>query len=149
MTSRRKEKALAATIRAAGFRATKPRLRVLAQLQKSPRPLTIKEIIAAIGKTKIDQVTVYRILDAFKKKGVVVQVDFQHGHAHFELRDTVDDHHHIVCISCGKVEDFVGSEFEDIARKALKQTKKFSKVTDHSLELFGMCNACIKHKTIV
>ena len=138
------EKNLSDVIRKAGFRATTPRLLVLSYLQKSKYPLGIKEILKGIGQKNIDQVTVYRILDAFKKAGVVVQVDFQQGRALYEFKDHEHDHHHIVCTSCNKVEDFTGCEYEKLAHKALKQTHGFAKVTSHSLELFGLCAACAK-----
>jgi Fur family ferric uptake transcriptional regulator len=137
-----KENGLAEIIRKAGFRATKPRLLVLTHLQKAKYPLGIKEIIEGIGRKNVDQVTVYRILDSFKKAGLVVQVDFQHGRAYYELKDAKHDHHHIVCTNCDKVEDFTGCEYEKLATKALKQTHGFAKVTNHSVELFGLCNTC-------
>ncbi len=139
-----KEDGLAGILRKAGFRATKPRLLVLAHLQKTRYPLCIREIIEGIGRKNADQVTVYRILDSFKKAGVAVQVDFQQGRAYYELKDAKYDHHHIVCTDCDKVEDFTGCEYEKIAGKALKQTHGFAKVTSHSVELFGLCNACAR-----
>lgn len=140
--SQSKEDGLAEVIREAGFRATKPRLLVLAHLQKARYPLCIKEIIEGIGRKNADQVTVYRILDSFKKAGLAVQVDFRHGRAYYELKDAKHDHHHIVCTNCDKVEDFTGCEYEKLATKALKQTHGFAKVTNHSVELFGLCNTC-------
>ena len=137
-----KENGLAEIIRKAGFRATKPRLLVLSHLQKAKYPLGIKEIIESIGRKNVDQVTIYRILDSFKKAGLVVQVDFQHGRAYYELKDAKHDHHHIVCTNCDKIEDFTGCEYEKLATKALKQTRGFAKVTNHSVELFGLCNTC-------
>lgn len=130
-------------IRRAGFRATKPRIAVLSYLRETKYPASIKEIVQAVGRKSIDQVTAYRILEAFKKVGIVTQVDFQQGRAFFELKDE-HDHHHIVCTSCDKVEDFIGCEYEKLVNKALKQTSGFSKVTNHSLELFGLCNTCAK-----
>jgi Fur family ferric uptake transcriptional regulator len=138
------ENELANIIRNAGFRATKPRLLVLSFLQKVEYPADIKEIIAGVGRKNVDQVTVYRILDAFKKAGVVVQVDFQHGRAYYELKDAKHDHHHIICTGCDKIEDFTGCDYDKLANKALGQTKGFARVTNHSLELFGLCNTCVK-----
>ncbi|MDB5238093.1 MAG: ferric uptake regulator, Fur family [Candidatus Kaiserbacteria bacterium] len=135
---------LAGIIRKAGFRATKPRLLVLAFLHGIEYPASIKEIITGIGREKVDQVTVYRILEAFKAVGLVAQVDFQHGRAYYELKDAAHDHHHIVCTGCDRVEDFTGCDYDKLADKALSQTSGFAKVTNHSLELFGLCNTCVK-----
>ncbi len=136
---------LAEIIRKAGFRATEPRLLVLSFLKKVEYPVGIKEIIAGVGRKNVDQVTIYRMLDAFKKAGIVVQVDFQHGRAYFELKDAKHDHHHIVCTGCDRVEDFTGCDYNKLADKALSQTKGFAKVTNHSVELFGLCNSCINN----
>lgn len=135
---------LADIIRKAGFRATRPRLLVLSFLKKVTYPVGIKEIVVGVGSKNVDQVTVYRILDAFKKAGVVVQMDFQHGRAYYELKDAKHDHHHIICTGCNKIEDFTGCDYDKLAHKALSQTKGFARVTNHSLELFGLCKACVK-----
>jgi Fe2+ or Zn2+ uptake regulation protein len=139
-----KAQELSETIRYAGFRATRPRIAVLSFLKKTKFPIDIQAIAKGIGREKVDQVTVYRILEAFKKAGIVVQVDFQHGRAYYELKDETHDHHHVVCTSCEKIEDFTGCDFDALAGKAMKQTKGFAKITDHSFELFGLCNACAK-----
>ena len=142
----RLDKSLVAAIRNCRIRATKPRLRVLAFLQQAKYPLSVKGIVNGVGSTNIDQGTVYRILDMFKKAGLVVQVDFQQNCAYYELKDAKHDHHHIVCTECHRVEDFTGCDYAKLADKALKQVKTFAKVTHHSLELFGLCNLCI-HKS--
>jgi len=143
------ESELAEIIRNAGFRATTPRVSILSFLTGAKYPLTIQEIIYGVGEKNIDQVTAYRTLEAFKKAGIVTQVDFQHGHAHYEFKDRAHDHHHVVCVSCEKVEDFVGCNYENLANKALKQTHGFAKIMDHSLEFFGLCNSCIKKNNAV
>ncbi len=132
---------LADTIRSAGFRATMPRLLVLSCLKKTQYPLSIKDIAEA-GKENVDHVTVYRILDAFKKAGIVSQVDFQHGRAYYELKDERRDHHHIVCTSCRRVEDFTDDAHTRLATRAMSRSHSFSRLTGHSFELYGLCNTC-------
>ncbi len=140
---------LAAVIRKAGFRATETRKAVYAFLEKAKYPVSIKEIVDGVGEKNIDQVTAYRILDAFQKADVVTKIDLRHGHAHFELKDEKDDHHHVICTGCDRVEDFIGCESERLANKALKQTKGFPRITSHSLEFFGLCNSCVReNKTL-
>ena len=106
---------LVGTIRNCGIRATEPRLRVLALLQQSKYPQNVKGIVSGVGSMNIDQVTVYRILDMFKKAGLVVQVDFQQDCAYYELKDAKHDHHHIVCTECRRVEDFTGCDYAKLA----------------------------------
>lgn len=128
-------------IRSAGFRATTSRIAVLSYLEKNKYPVTVREVVQGVKPQKINQTTVYRMLESFKKAGLVIQVDFQHGHAHYELADG-SDHHHVICTSCDRVEDFTGCEYEKLTKAALKQTRGFSKITSHSLEFFGMCTSC-------
>ena len=130
------------SLRKAGFRATRPRLLLLSFLKNVKYPLTIQEIVRGVGRTHIDQVTAYRTLEAFKKAGLVTQVDFQHGHAHYEFKNEKRDHHHLVCINCERVEDFFGCGIETLTRTVLKKTRTFAEVKNHSLELFGLCKVC-------
>lgn len=127
-------------LRAAGFRGTPGRLAILRVLKNAKEPLTIREVKKALP-VRIDQVTVYRILHALTGGGLIRRVDLQHRHAHYELADAAD-HHHLICTSCGAIEDFSGCDFEDIARDALRTSKKFTEITQHSLELFGVCKKC-------
>ncbi|PIR83622.1 hypothetical protein COU18_02985 [Candidatus Kaiserbacteria bacterium CG10_big_fil_rev_8_21_14_0_10_51_14] len=134
---------LTETVRRAGFRATTPRLRILSLLKKTRYPLSIADIMKSLGRS-LDQVTVYRVLDAFKKVDIVQQVDFQHGHAHFELKDKKQDHHHIVCTSCDRVEDFTDDSHSRLAERVVNKSRSFSGITSHSFELYGLCNNCLK-----
>lgn len=127
-------------IRLAGFRATKPRLDLLSLLQKVKYPLSINELMGQLG--TVDQVTIYRTLNAFKKTGIVNQIDFHDNAARYEYKDAKHDHHHIICITCKKVEDFVGCDYKRLAGEVLKQTPRFAKITGHSFEFFGVCNTC-------
>ncbi len=136
-----KESEPAHVIRQAGFRATTPRIAVFSYLKKTTYPVTIQEIVKGIRPLHINQTTAYRMLESFKKVGLVVQVDFQHGHAHYELAGG-RHHHHVVCTSCDKVEDVIGCNDQQLADKALRQAPGFSAITSHSLEFFGVCKSC-------
>lgn len=129
----------------AGYKATLPRLKVLSLLHKTAVPLSINDIVKKLRGTA-DKVTVYRVLDAFKKSGLVRQVDFQHDAAYFELHDKERDHHHVICVKCDRIEDFTGCESEKLAEKALRQTRGFSEITNHSFEFFGLCMSCVISK---
>jgi len=137
----------AALLRKNGYRATPGRIRLLKILSSEPKPLTVPEIQKKLrGKT--DAVTLYRSLDAFADSDLVHRVDLQHGHVHYEIVVGRKHHHHLTCTTCERVEDVVGCEDEQLVNKALKQTKGFSRVTNHSLELFGLCNNCINKNNL-
>lgn len=102
--------------------------------------MSVQEV--KMGTKGVDTVTVYRTLEAFKRVGLVAQVDLQLGRALYELKEGKSDHHHIVCVNCKKIEDFTGCDYRPIAQQALKQSKGFTKIINHSLELFGLCTLC-------
>jgi Fur family ferric uptake transcriptional regulator len=126
-----------------GSRATPGRLEVLSVLEKADRPLNVEEIKKRLKGDSLDQATVYRIINALRDGGLIRQIDFLKTHAYFELSDK-HDHHHLICVQCQKIEDFTGCNFQSIVQKALKNSKQFKTVTQHSLELFGLCNTCSK-----
>ncbi|MBP9757790.1 MAG: transcriptional repressor [Candidatus Pacebacteria bacterium] len=130
-------------LRSAGLRATTPRLSILKTLNNATRPLSVDEIFRSLSRTGLDRVTVYRTLEHFKRGGIVRDVDLKKISRSYELRDE-NDHHHIVCISCGKTEDFTGCDIETLASRALKNSRSFTSVTEHSLELFGTCTTCVR-----
>ena len=128
-------------LKKAHLKVTKPRLLVLSLLKKNKHPINIKEIIKS-STVKIDQVTLYRVLEDLKSDGIVRQIYFQESCAYFELKDDASDHHHIVCTQCKKGKDFMGCQSEKLADKVLFRTPAFAKITNHSFEFFGICNAC-------
>jgi len=127
----------------AGYKATPGRLALLEILKAGTEPMSIQEILKKARTASLDQATVYRILSVLEKLGAVKQVNLRHGHADYEFVDP-KDHHHIVCVVCKRVEDFTGCGAEDVAEQALKQVKSFSKITQHSLEFFGVCKKCAR-----
>jgi len=133
------EEILAKEVRTAGFRATTPRLAVLIFLKGAKYPLSIQRIAKAVGK-KVDQVTVYRIVEAFAKAGLVSQSDLGEGRV-YEYAGN-GDHHHMVCTVCKRVWDFTDEGMGKLIQQALKQTRGFAEVKSHSLELFGLCKLC-------
>ncbi|MBM3261511.1 transcriptional repressor [Candidatus Kaiserbacteria bacterium] len=138
----RNERSMAETIRDAGFRATKPRLALFSRLTKTSRPMSIQELAQELA-GKVDQVTVYRMIDAFKKAGLVREVHLRGVRPKYELTDPRDDHHHIVCTECRKVEDFVGCGAEKMGKEALRQSRSFAAITGHTFDLYGLCKECI------
>lgn len=86
----------------------------------------------------VDKVTIYRILETFYKKDLVKRLEFGEGKYRYELAG--DDHHHLICESCGKVEDISDCHISEL-EKEISQKKKFL-VKRHQLEFFGVCSSC-------
>ena len=131
------------TLKKHGMKVTPVRCAVLDILSRASVPRTAQQITSAIRLPSVDLVTVYRTLHSFVDEGLVRAVAIQRGTESFELA-TEDDHHHIICTVCNRIEDFHGCEAEKLARAALKKSKLFSRITTHAFELYGVCKKCAK-----
>lgn len=120
-------------------KATEPRLKVLLSLGSSKKPISAEEIIS---KTKLDKATVYRVLNFLEKKSIIRLIDLRQGKRLYEL-DSDEHYHHIICTSCGAIESIDLCLFSNISNKVLKGSG-FAKITDHSMEFFGLCQKCVK-----
>lgn len=125
------------------LKATAPRTALLSLLADKHAPMSAQDLHAKLPKTApIDLVTVYRALESFQKAGIVKRVDLRTDSVLYELND--EHHHHIVCTECGLVEDFEMCDIELSVEKIARKSSGFASVRDHSLELFGVCNTCVK-----
>lgn len=134
-----------AQLREAGLKATTPRLVVLEVLARTKKPMGVPELQQALAKGDADTVTLYRILEDFSAAGIVRRVDLRHGHADYELVHAGPHghhHHHIVCTSCGRIEDIDACAGKPLEAEALRASTHFKTIEDHSLEFFGVCAEC-------
>lgn len=124
------------------FKVTLPRQAILRVFIATDRPMSAEDVMSKIEKDKINDVTVYRTLQSFEKKGILRQIDLRTGKVLYELNE--HHHHHIVCKKCGTLEDFEMCIIEKISEQVLEKSKRFQTINDHSFELFGICKSCIK-----
>lgn len=131
-------------LKKAGLKVTLPRMKILEFLESSSvRHQSAEEIYRALmdDGEEIGLATVYRVLTQFESAGLVTRHHFEGGQAVFELNQT-GHHDHIVCVVCGKVEEFYDDIIEDRQLKIAKE--KGYLVTDHSMTLYGKCSDCQK-----
>src|SRR5512147_2509519 len=83
--------------------------------------------------------TVYRVLTQFEAAGLVKRHHFEGGHSVFELNEGVH-HDHILCVKCGRVDEFVDELIED-RQKAIAARLGYE-MTVHCLYMYGICSAC-------
>lgn len=134
-------------LRKSGYKATLPRLAILQLFKKNRNPLSAQAIIDALpGNT--DQATVYRTIKSLKMAGVLRPIDLRHNHAHYELTD-IADHHHLICLSCGRVEDVEHCGIEAMESTILRSSKHFKEIKTHALEFYGICKTCAKRNGAV
>lgn len=131
-------------LRGVGLKVTLPRKKILHLLEEaSERHLSAEVIFTQLREAgeDIGLATVYRVLAQFCDAGLVIRRDFQEGFSVFEL-DEGEHHDHLVCVGCGKVVEFVDDIIEQ--RQAAIAEEKGFKITDHSLNLYGVCRQCDK-----
>ena len=129
-------------LRKAGLKATLPRLRILEALEATAdRHMSAEDVYKALLDTEYDVglATVYRVLTQFEGAGLVIRHNFEDGHAVFELDDR-DHHDHLVCTSCGRIQEF-HDEVIERHQVAIAMKHDFI-ISDHSLVLYGECKDC-------
>ncbi|AJC20019.1 ferric iron uptake transcriptional regulator [Pandoraea pulmonicola] len=122
-----------------GLKATLPRLKILEIFQNSKvRHLTAEDVYRhLLGENHdIGLATVYRVLTQFEQAGLLSRSNFESGKAVFELNEG-QHHDHLVCLDCGRVEEFVDVEIE--RRQKLIAKERGFVLQEHSLAMYGNC----------
>ena len=113
-------------IKNSGLKATLPRIRVLEVFQRSTqRHLTAEDVFKALlaDDADIGLATVYRVLTQFEQAGLLSRTHFETGKAVFELNEG-RHHDHLVCLNCGKVEEFYDEAIE-LRQQAIARERGF------------------------
>jgi Fur family ferric uptake transcriptional regulator len=139
-------RAIPDVLAAKGLRLTVPRRAVVDVLVEQRTPLTVAEIHRRLRKARVNLVSVYRTLRLLMDLGLVRLADESRGTQRFELAEAyTGHHHHLVCQTCGHVEDLEGCWLEDrvlvMLGRRLRRARRF-RVTAHDLKLFGLCQTC-------
>lgn len=128
-----------AELKSIGLKATVPRMTILDLFRKSStRHLTAEDVYRQLLAEHVDigLATVYRVLTQFEQAGLLERHHFEAGKAVFELNDG-QHHDHLVCLQCGRVEEFNDPEIERRQVKIAK-ARGFS-VVEHALHLYADC----------
>jgi Fur family ferric uptake transcriptional regulator len=123
----------------AGLKATTPRLKILNLFETSDvRHLTAEDVykILLADNEDVGLATVYRVLTQFEQAGLLIRHHFEGDKAVFELNQG-KHHDHLVCLQCGKVEEFYDPEIEKRQDRVAKERGFI--VREHSLYLFADC----------
>lgn len=125
-----------------GLKVTLPRVKILQIMEGSEkRHLGAEDIYKALLETGEDVglATVYRVLTQFEAAGLVMRHHFEEGHSVYELNEG-GHHDHILCVKCGRVDEFVDDTIEE-RQRAIAQKAGYE-MTDHYLYIYGICQAC-------
>jgi Fur family transcriptional regulator, ferric uptake regulator len=126
-------------LKSTGLKATLPRLKILEIFQKGePRHMTAENVYQILlqDRTDIGLATVYRVLLQFEQARILTRSSFDGGKAVYELNEG-HHHDHLVCLDCGKVEEFYDEEIET-RQQAIAKSKGFV-IADHALSLYANC----------
>ena len=130
-------------LRKAGLKVTLPRMKILDILESSGsvRHQSAEDVYKALldSGEDIGLATVYRVLTQFESAGLVKRHHFEGGHSVFELNQG-SHHDHILCVKCGRVDEFVDEIIEQRQKDIAKELGY--EMTDHCLYMYGICSKC-------
>ena len=126
-------------LKSSGLKATLPRIKILEIFQRTAqRHMTAEDVFKALLTEGADVglATVYRVLMQFEQAGLLTRSHFESGKSVFELNEG-QHHDHLVCLTCGRVEEFYDAEIE-ARQRTVAQARGFA-LQDHSLALYATC----------
>lgn len=122
-----------------GLKATLPRIKVLEVFQKTTqRHMSAEDVFKVLLSegSEVGLATVYRVLMQFEQAGILSRTHFETGKAVFELNEG-SHHDHLVCMDCGRVEEFFDAEIEK-RQRAVAHARGFD-LQEHALALYAAC----------
>ena len=122
-----------------GLKATVPRLKILEIFQTSDeRHMSAEDVYRILLAEHMDigLATVYRVLTQFEQAGLLSRNNFESGKAIYELNEG-KHHDHLVCLDCGRVEEFFDAEIEQ-RQQSIARARGFE-LQEHALSLYGNC----------
>lgn len=133
-----------ASLKKQGIRLTRQRQLLLDLIEQSGAHLDAEHLfrLAQQRDPKINRVTVYRTLRMLKDTGLVDELDLMHweGEAHYYETRMKQEHAHVVCLRCGKVEEFYGEPLQKL-RRQIESHFGFQILVART-EVGGYCSHC-------
>ena len=133
-------------LKSTGLKATLPRLKILEIFQTgTQRHMTAEDVFRVLlnERSDIGLATVYRVLTQFEQAGILERSHFESGKAVYELNEGTH-HDHLICTSCGRVEEFYDAEIE--RRQQMIAKDKGWILQDHAMSLYGLCGDCASRR---
>ena len=128
------------------IKVTRTRAEMLDIFLQTSEPINAVKILEILHKKDpiINKTTVYRELDFLLDKNIIKEIFINGKTQYYEIADS-NEHHHMICKNCMKIEDFIPNKeleqsIEELAKK-LKKKNSFE-VSEHALEFFGLCINC-------
>lgn len=130
-----------------GYKMTPQRKEILKIFVEHPqsRHMSAEDVYNILREqnSEIGLATVYRALDLLSELGILVHVDFGDGCARYELNTAdpkIHQHHHMICLKCGKIIEFQEDFLDDL--EAVIDKEFGFQIINHELKFFGYCKDC-------
>ena len=129
----------------AGMRVTSQRALILEIIRRGQGHLDADEVYrrARQKQPRLSLSTVYRTLQAFKRLGLIEEVHFDEAHHHYEVKPPAE-HHHLVCLGCGRVIEFRYPLARYVKRNVV-EAKDFN-ITSTEVRMTGYCPRCCQER---
>ena len=124
-----------------GLRVTNQRALILEVIRHGQGHLDADEVYRRAQKKqpRLSLSTVYRTLQKLKELGLVEELHFDEAHHHYEIKRPTE-HHHLVCLGCGRVVEFECPLSQKMKEDVSRETGY--EVTDAEVQLRGYCPTC-------
>jgi Fur family ferric uptake transcriptional regulator len=132
-----------AYLRKHGLKMTRARERVFREILSSPGVHPNAEEIhrrLRVKKKPVGLATIYRTLNLLVRSGLVAAIDLGESHSHFEPDWNRISHGHLICLSCGRVQEFIQAEIQQAVRRIGRE--KGYRLDKFSIQVFGYCKNC-------
>ena len=125
-----------------GLRYTSQRQIVWDEICKTDDHRDAEEIYFTIrqGGKKVSRATVYRTIDVLVKNNLVRKLEVGDGRNRYENKLDSSHHDHIICIQCGKINEFMDEDIEKLQDEIAKKYQY--KIVRHIHQIFGLCKDC-------
>jgi Fur family ferric uptake transcriptional regulator len=125
-----------------GLRYTRQRQAVWDELCSTSDHRDAEDIYVTLvrGGLPVSRATVYRTIEVLVKKGLARKLDIGDGRSRYEMRPDNSHHDHMICVNCGKIEEFVDLKIEELQEDVAKRHGYI--LNTHNLQLYGLCGNC-------
>ena len=125
------------SLEARDYRVTPSRLAVLAAVLRQRGHFAVDDILRQVP--NVGRATAFRTMKLLCELGIVCRVLLEDGSLHYRLSGR-GHHHHLVCVSCGGVQDMDDCAVSDLVRELSRSTGY--QIEGHWLEFYGRCASC-------
>jgi len=136
--------AIQESLRGRGVRLTRQRVLLLELIDNSGLHLDAESLYQMAKKRdpRLNRVTVYRTLKMLKESGLVDELDLAHfeGEKHYYETRLKQEHAHVICLRCGRVEEFFGEQLQAVRGQV--QSQLGFEIVFARTEIGGYCSHC-------